>query len=102
VGDYNDDGIVDSSDYITWRRQAGTSSLANRDPSNTGVIGEADYLSWRAHVGQTAVSGSGSGSGLISGDATSVPEPSTLVSLAFTITAMIGSRRRASARQNRR
>src|SRR5262249_47833899 len=47
VGDYNNDGKVDSSDYITWRLQSGAATLANRDPNNTGPVGEADYIAWR-------------------------------------------------------
>src|SRR5205085_2420337 len=34
VGDYNNDGKVDSCDYITWRRQLGAATIANRDPNN--------------------------------------------------------------------
>jgi PEP-CTERM motif len=94
VGDYNNDGKVDSSDYVTWQRQTGAATIANRDPNNTGSIGQADYLSWRSHFGQTAVSGSGSGSGLNSGGETVVPEPSTIALFGLAVTAMISWRRR--------
>jgi autotransporter-associated beta strand protein len=75
VGDYNNDGKVDASDYVTWRRQFGGTSITNRDPNNTGMVGQADYNSWRANFGQTAGSGSG-----VSANA-AVPEPATLLLL---------------------
>ena len=81
VGDYNNDGKVDASDYVTWRRQFGAATITNRDPNNAGVVGQSDYNSWCAHFGQST-SGEGSGSLL---DAT-VPEPSTLALLLFTAT----------------
>ena len=59
VGDYNNDGKVDASDYVTWRRQVGAATIANRDPNNTGSVGQADYVSWRAHFGELAVAGPG-------------------------------------------
>jgi hypothetical protein len=54
-GDFNNDGKVDSADYIVWRKS---------DGSNEG------YGDWRANFG-TIYSGSGS-------SLASVPEPSTL------------------------
>ena len=83
------------ADYVAWRRQSGASTIANRDPNNTGPVGQTDYLSWQSHFGQTAVSGSGSGSGLNSRGETVVPEPSTIALFALAVTAMFSSRRRA-------
>ncbi len=77
VGDYNNDGKVDTSDYVTWRRQVGAAAITNRDPNNTGMVGQADYNSWRSHFGQTA----GSGSGAMANAA--IPEPATPVLLLF-------------------
>ncbi|HEX5472635.1 MAG TPA: autotransporter-associated beta strand repeat-containing protein, partial [Lacipirellulaceae bacterium] len=71
VGDYNNDGKVDGSDFVVWRRTSGSAAIANRDPNNTGTVGEADFLSWRAHFGQTVAS-SGTAAGLGS---TNAPEP---------------------------
>ncbi len=90
VGDYNNDGRVDASDYVTWRRQLGAATIANRDPNNVGVVGQSDYNSWRTHFGQTAGGGSGATA------SAAVPEPTTLVLLMF---AAAGSclRRRRSA-----
>jgi autotransporter-associated beta strand protein len=69
VGDYNQDGIVDSADYVLWRNNVGTTSLPNRASGNTGPIGPADYDAWRQHFGQTVV---GSGAEV---EGAAVPEP---------------------------
>jgi autotransporter-associated beta strand protein len=69
VGDYNQDGIVDSADYVLWRNNVGTTSLPNRASGNTGPIGTADYDAWRQHFGQTII---GSGAEVVG---TAVPEP---------------------------
>jgi hypothetical protein len=65
-GDYNGDGIVDTSDYVVWRRGLET------------VYSQNDYNVWRANFGKTS-SGAGRGSGTIANAA--VPEPTTLVLL---------------------
>ena len=63
VGDYNNDGRVDASDYVDVAPPIGGTSITNRDPNNAGMVGQADYNSWRTHVGQTAGGGVGTGSG---------------------------------------
>jgi hypothetical protein len=79
-GDYNQNGVVDAADYDIWRKSSGSAqSLPNDD---TAGVGPDDYTRWRAHFGQTG-SGSGVGSGLVSGS--SVPEPSSLGLLAVTL-----------------
>jgi enterochelin esterase family protein len=80
VGDYNQDGAVNSADYVVWRKNVGAASLPNRDAQNTGPIGQSDYSAWRAHFGQTLPDGSGA-TGSASVDA--VPEP-TAASLIIT------------------
>ena len=87
VGDYNNDGKVDASDYVTWRSQLGAATITNRDPNNAGVVGQSDYNSWRAHFGQTA----GIGSGAIANAA--VPEPTTTALLMFAAAAWCCPRR---------
>jgi autotransporter-associated beta strand protein len=83
IGDYNNDGKVDSADYVVWRRKIGATTLTNRDPNNTGAVGQADYVAWRAHFGQTAVNASGLGDNLASGNESAIPEPSTALFASF-------------------
>ena len=71
-GDYNGDGIVDASDYVTWRKGG--------SPTPNSL---ADYNTWRQHFGETLPP---SGSLLTDGNA--VPEPSALAML---LAAFVGS-----------
>ena len=70
-GDYNDDGVVDAADYVTWRRGG---PLAN-EVADPGTVTPADYDAWRTRFGNT----SGSGSSLAAKGI--VPEPSAIVLL---------------------
>jgi autotransporter-associated beta strand protein len=54
VGDFNNNGVVDTADYVAWRRNVGqpAGTLPNDD---TGlVIGDEQYALWRAHFGMTS------------------------------------------------
>ena len=55
-GDFNRDSVVDSSDYVLWKREFGTRGLtlasdANRD----GVVDMADFVVWRNNLGATTL-----------------------------------------------
>jgi hypothetical protein len=70
AGDYNDDGTVDTADYVLWRNGG---PLANQvdDPS---IVNQQDYLAWRARVGNSSL---GTGSGLDLNQP--LPEPTGLI-----------------------
>lgn len=74
TGDYNNNGIVDASDYVVWRRYRNTTSTLPNDPTG-GTISTTQYSQWRTHFGQTA---SGAGSELTT-LSSAIPEPSALV-----------------------
>jgi hypothetical protein len=57
TGDYNDNGVVDASDYVVWRK--------------TNINSQQGYDEWRANFGRTAVSGT------LLGSAMEVPEPAS-------------------------
>jgi YD repeat-containing protein len=63
-GDYNNNGIVDSADYVLWRKGG---PLQN-EVDAPGTVNQADYTAWKARFGSTATSGF----------ASSIPEPSAL------------------------
>ena len=63
-GDFNDDGSVDSGDYVLWRQT----------PSSFG--GDAGYNLWRANYGLTSAPASGAAQSLSHG---AVPEPDTII-----------------------
>jgi T5SS/PEP-CTERM-associated repeat protein len=68
-GDYNENGIVDTDDYVVWRKTFGQNVLkfSGADGDGDGMVGDNDYGVWRAHFGETSGSGAGASA--------SVPEP---------------------------
>jgi hypothetical protein len=87
TGDYNSDGIVNSADYVVWRKNVGTANALPHDPIG-GTIGTAQYNQWRANFGRT----SGSGSSLAG---SAVPEPSSIM-FTLMLAAAWNTRRRGS------
>ncbi len=56
TGDYNEDGVVDTIDYVGWRIQFGrTGSDLLTDGNADGVVDFADYTLWRDNLGATAL-----------------------------------------------
>ncbi|HEY3391191.1 MAG TPA: GH25 family lysozyme [Lacipirellulaceae bacterium] len=76
AGDFNDDGRVDMTDYIVWRKMDGTPS---------------GYDDWRTNFGRTSP-GAGSGSKL--GENAAAPEPSAVVMLILGIAMVVARRHR--------
>jgi hypothetical protein len=75
LGDYDNDGDVDSADYTRWRQTFGNSispagNLA--DGSHNGIVDAADYAIWRRSLGASLASGSGLSTNV-------VPEPMSLL-----------------------
>jgi hypothetical protein len=78
AGDYNADGVVDTADYVAWRK----------DPGSFG--GDPDgYDAWRTNFG--AMQGPGSGS---SASNPAVPEPSTWLLAGLAILSVVLPRRK--------
>jgi hypothetical protein len=92
-GDYNDDGIVDASDYVTWRKFNGTSTDLPNDP-NPVPIDIDQYNTWRTNFGEPS---GGAGGNTDESDA-AVPEPNALLILAIGLAiAPMGRRHAAGA-----
>jgi hypothetical protein len=88
-GDYNDDGIADTADYVVWRKMQGTNfNLAgNGDENGTsgGIVDTGDFNYWRQNFGRN-YTGSG-------GDSPT-PEPaSAILSLVMVLFLSISARR---------
>lgn len=79
-GDYNEDGIVDASDYTMWRDTFGQSVPfgSQADGDGSGMIDTGDYEVWKAHFGETMSFGAASSSPI------NVPGPHSLI-LAFQV-----------------
>jgi autotransporter-associated beta strand protein len=73
-GDYNDDGIVNAADYVTWRKNVGQPSQTLPNDTTGVIIGDAQYNLWRSNFGSTTPA-PGGGSVVSS---TAVPESSSL------------------------
>jgi hypothetical protein len=59
AGDYNDNGVVDTSDYLLWRKHLGKSiSLPNENPGalTRGLVDQEDYEFWKSRFGLAAAS----------------------------------------------
>jgi cytochrome c peroxidase len=75
-GDYNGDGVVNTSDYQVWRSNLGDASALVADGDGSGVVDAADFVTWRKNLGRTWQDlAPGSGSGVAPG---AVPEPASL------------------------
>jgi hypothetical protein len=53
AGDYNDDHVVDASDYTVWRDQMGAEIALPNETETLGHVTVEDYDVWRAHFGET-------------------------------------------------
>lgn len=75
LGDFNDDGRVDSADFTLWRDHLGDvdeSAILNRGDGLAG-IGLGDLSVWKSHFGDALVQGGSS--------AQNVPEPGALTTV---------------------
>ena len=55
-GDYNNDGVVNTADYVIWRKLEGASSARKNDGIG-GTVGLPQYTEWRAQYGSTSTPG---------------------------------------------
>jgi fibronectin-binding autotransporter adhesin len=86
-GDFNNDGIIDNGDYLTWRKNFGTNNALANDNGLGTPIGQAHLDLWRQHFGNTPGAGSGLGGG-------EIPEPSSLFLAVFGFAIWPTARRR--------
>jgi autotransporter-associated beta strand protein len=82
-GDFNDDGVVDSSDYLVWKKYESTEADLPNDEDLPGPIGAAHYALWQQHFGEVAGGGSGG----------QVPEPTAIAMIALGLAAFSSRRR---------
>jgi hypothetical protein len=97
LGDYNRNSVIDSADYILWRKsfnQSGSSLAA--DGNNNGTIDPADFTIWRANYGASP-NASGATASLPS-SASTIPEPTSLLMILIASACLALHQRRASYR----
>jgi hypothetical protein len=86
AGDYNNDGSVNTPDYIVWRKMLGKSVSAgtSADGDGNGKVEARDLEVWNEAYGTSAGGGSSNGA---------IPEPPAIAML-LTLGAYCGARRR--------
>jgi hypothetical protein len=82
-GDFNDDGIVDTADYVAWRNSYGqaVTYFSGADGNGSGSVDEADYALWRSRFGSQA--------GATAAFGAAAPEPATLSVLLIAASALV-------------
>jgi subtilisin-like proprotein convertase family protein len=85
VGDYNSDLVVDSMDYVVWRRSMNQTvpPFSGADGDGDGHVDQDDYDLWRTNFGRSYGSG-GSAASLTIAEAGAVLEPSAGLPIVFT------------------
>jgi hypothetical protein len=91
AGDYNDDGAVDTADYVVWRKLFGGSFLPN-ETASPGAVDDDDLDVWVNNFGNTTTQGGG-GLGR-------VPEPNAKLILIAIVIATALSRNALAIIQN--
>jgi hypothetical protein len=90
LGDYNNNGFVDAADYTVWRDTQGqTGEGLDADSDNSNSIDDVDYDAWRDNFGYSRYNLPPAG-----GNASGVPEPSSVLLVAFALGTLYVSRRR--------
>jgi autotransporter-associated beta strand protein len=90
AGDYNHDGVVNTADYVVWRKAFGQVGGTVGDGNGDGRVDQEDYLVWKGNFGRRAPPPAGAA-------AASVPEPSTALLMALVGITIWASRRRSLA-----
>jgi RHS repeat-associated protein len=57
AGDYDGNTVVDSADFLVWKRQFGTQGISAADGNRDGSVDAADYVVWRDNFGRVGPAG---------------------------------------------
>jgi hypothetical protein len=61
LGDYNDNGVVDTADYTVWQDHLGGNFFLPNELATPGVVTVEDYDTWASNFGNTAAASPGGG-----------------------------------------
>jgi hypothetical protein len=74
AGDYDNDGVVGTADYVVWRTCLANGTQLTNESVSPGIVDDADLNAWRANFGHTFAQNAS--------PANAVPEQGTIVSAA--------------------
>jgi hypothetical protein len=94
AGDYNRNGVVDTADYILWRKTLNSTTDLVADGNLDGTVDNLDYSVWRANFGSIAPSSSLAGGSHVQHRLAAVPEPSSIALAVFAVLAACRASRR--------
>jgi CubicO group peptidase (beta-lactamase class C family) len=78
-GDYNRDRVVDSADYVVWRKNLGGDIDLPNETISLGLVDQADYDVWRANFGASLGPGSDAALPSTVSLSAAVPEPNSVL-----------------------
>ena len=88
-GDFNGDRLVDATDLAAWAThfgdESGEATLAMGDADGNGTVDGADFLLWQRHAKLALTTAT-----------LAVPEPASLLLIAFALVPLLGRRRSAA------
>jgi cyclophilin family peptidyl-prolyl cis-trans isomerase len=103
AADYNRNGVVDTADYVLWRKTFGqTGTGLQADGNLNGQVDNGDFTVWRNNFGNisggTLSLGAGAAAGTLAGSSAPEPSSSILVLIAGMIAATSRARRPLACR----
>jgi hypothetical protein len=87
AGDYNRNGVVDTADFVVWRKTLNSTIDLAADGNLDGTIDDLDYSIWRYNFGATAASSSLAGGSSVQRRLAAAPEPSSVALAVFAVLA---------------
>ncbi|HYO23605.1 MAG TPA: dockerin type I domain-containing protein, partial [Lacipirellulaceae bacterium] len=55
LGDYNNDGYVNGTDFVLWQQTLGSTTDFRADGNDDGLVDSTDYTVWSNHIGNSLV-----------------------------------------------
>jgi GH25 family lysozyme M1 (1,4-beta-N-acetylmuramidase) len=89
AGDFDNSGVVDTADYVTWRKTLGqtVNPGTGADANFSGTIDSGDYMQFRSYFDKTYSNGTGAAL-----DSASLPEPVAILLVTISVISLVARR----------